>query len=93
MGILKRKSVAKQAISTSKDRNSSFEPVLISKHQTRISGLDNKIISFYAKGQTTNEVIETIKGIYDVTISSSLSLMTTLLGIIGSWVASTLQSI
>ncbi|WP_299185128.1 transposase [uncultured Psychrobacter sp.] len=32
-------------ISTPIDRNSSFEPVLVSKHQTRISGLDDKIIS------------------------------------------------
>ena len=32
-------------ISTPRDRNSSFEPVLVSKHQTRISGLDDKIIS------------------------------------------------
>ena len=36
-------------ISTPRDRDSSFEPVLVSKHQTRISGLDDKIISFYAK--------------------------------------------
>lgn len=28
-------------ISTPRDRNSSFEPVLVSKHQTRISGLDS----------------------------------------------------
>ena len=31
-----------------------------------------KIISFYAKGQTTTEIVETIKDIYDVDISSSL---------------------
>ena len=53
-------------ISTPRDRDSSFEPVLVSKHQTRISGLDDKIISFYAKGQTTTEIVETIKDIYDV---------------------------
>lgn len=59
-------------ISTPRDRDSSFEPVLVSKHQTRISGLDDKIISFYAKGQTTTEIVESIKDIYDVDISSSL---------------------
>ena len=52
--------------------DSSFEPVLVAKHQSRISGLDDKIISFYAKGQTTTEIVETIKDIYDVDISSSL---------------------
>ena len=59
-------------ISTPRDRDSSFEPVIISKHQTRISGLDDKIIFFYAKGQTTTEIVETIKELYDVDISSSL---------------------
>ena len=59
-------------ISTPRDHDSSFEPVLVSKHQSRISGLDDKIISFYAKGQITTEIVETIKNIYDVNISSSL---------------------
>ena len=59
-------------IITPRDRDSSFEPVLVSKRQTRISGLDDKIISFYAKGQTTNEIVDSIKELYDVDISSSL---------------------
>ena len=59
-------------ISTPRDRGGSFKPVLVSKHQTRITGLDDKIIFFYAKGQTTTEIVETIKELYDVDISSSL---------------------
>ena len=59
-------------ISTPRDRYGAFEPTLVCKHQTRISGLDDKIIFFYAKGQTTTEIVETIKDIYDVDISSSL---------------------
>ncbi|WP_201617664.1 transposase, partial [Psychrobacter immobilis] len=59
-------------ISTPRDRDGDFEPALVRKHQTRISGLDDKIIMFYAKGQTTTEIVETIKDIYDVDISSSL---------------------
>nr|WP_276509895.1 transposase [Psychrobacter cibarius] len=59
-------------ICTPRDRGDSFEPVLVSKHQIRISGLDDKIIFFYAKGQTTAEIVETIKELYDVDISSSL---------------------
>nr|WP_265089690.1 transposase [Psychrobacter okhotskensis] len=38
-------------ISTPRDRGGSFEPVLVSKHQTRISSLDDKIIFLYSKGQ------------------------------------------
>ena len=59
-------------ISTPRDREGSFNPVLVGKHQTRITGLDDKIISFYAKGQTTTEIVESIKDIYDVDISTSL---------------------
>ena len=59
-------------ISTPRDRDGDFEPALVRKHQTRISGLDDKIISFYAKGQTTTEIVDTIKDIYDVDISSTL---------------------
>ena len=59
-------------ISTPRDREGSFDPVLVGKHQTRITGLDDKIIMFYAKGQTTTEIVESIKDIYDVNISTSL---------------------
>lgn len=59
-------------ISTPRDREGSFDPVLVGKHQTRITGLDDKIIMFYAKGQTTTEIVESIKDIYDVDISTSL---------------------
>ena len=59
-------------ISTPRDRDGAFEPALVRKHQTRISGLDDKIIFLYAKGQTTTEIVESIKELYDVDISSSL---------------------
>ena len=48
-------------ISTPRDRDSSFEPVLVSKHQTRISGLDDKIIFLYAKGHDPCRQICTVK--------------------------------
>ena len=35
-----------------RDREGSFEPQLISKHQTRWTGFDDKIISLYARGMT-----------------------------------------
>lgn len=35
-----------------RDRNGSFEPQLIPKHQTHRSGFDDKILSLYARGMT-----------------------------------------
>ena len=40
-------------IYTPRDRDSSFEPVLVSKHQTRISGLNDKIIFHYRLSLTS----------------------------------------
>lgn len=38
-----------------RDRQGSFEPQLIPKHQTRWSGFDDKILSLYARGMTGRE--------------------------------------
>ncbi len=40
-------------LSTPRDRDSSFEPVLVSKYQSRISGLDEKIIFHYRHSLTS----------------------------------------
>ena len=64
-------------ITTSRDKESSFEPVLASKHQSRINGLDEKIIFSYAKGQTTTEIVDTIKDLNDVTILNKMAEQTT----------------
>ncbi len=41
---------------TPRDRDGSFEPQLVKKNQTRITGMDNQILSLYAKGLTTVSV-------------------------------------
>jgi len=38
------------------DREGSFEPQLIQKHQTRWTGFDDKIISLYSRGMTVREI-------------------------------------
>ena len=40
-------------ISTPRDREGSFDPVLVGKHQTRITGLDDKIIFHYRLSLTS----------------------------------------
>lgn len=59
-------------IDTPRDRDSSFEPQLVKKNQTRITGIDEQILYFYAKGQSTNEISETIRDIYGVEVSDSV---------------------
>lgn len=55
-----------------RDRNSQFEPQLVKKNQTRFDGLDEKIISLYARGMTTREIQGHLEEIYGVDVSPSL---------------------
>ena len=55
-----------------RDRDSSFEPGIIPKGQTRFVGFDDKIISLYARGMTTREIQGHVEEIYGVEISPSL---------------------
>ena len=43
-------------IEVPRDRQGSFEPQLIPKHQTRWTGFDDKILSLYARGMTVREI-------------------------------------
>ena len=44
-------------IPTPRDRGSSFSPQIVSKGQTRISGMDDQILSLYAKGMSTRDIL------------------------------------
>ncbi|RJG51426.1 IS256 family transposase [Motilimonas pumila] len=59
-------------IETPRDRLSTFEPQLVKKQQTRFTSMDDKILSLYAKGMTTREIVETFKEMYDADVSPSL---------------------
>ncbi len=45
-------------LNTSRDRKNTFEPQLIKKNQTRITQMDSQILSLYAKGMTTREILK-----------------------------------
>jgi putative transposase len=55
-----------------RDRDSSFEPVIVPKGKTRFAGFDNNIISLYARGMTTREIQGHLEDIYGVEVSPSL---------------------
>lgn len=59
-------------IDVPRDRDSSFEPQLIKKHQTRLTSMDDKVHCLYAKGMTTREITATIKEMYDADVSPTL---------------------
>ncbi len=55
-----------------RDRNSTFEPLLIKKGQTRFDGFDDKIISMYARGMTVRNIQAHLKELYAVDVSPDL---------------------
>jgi putative transposase len=59
-------------IDVPRDRASEFEPQLVKKNQTRFDGLDEKIISLYARGMTLSEIQGHLEEIYGVEVSPSL---------------------
>lgn len=59
-------------IEVPRDRTGEFEPQLVKKGQTRFDGLDDKIISLYARGMTTREIQGHLEEVYGVEVSPSL---------------------
>jgi putative transposase len=55
-----------------RDRDSTFTPKIVSKHQTRLEGFDDKIIAMYARGMTTRDIQEQLEELYGVEVSASL---------------------
>ena len=55
-----------------RDRDSSFEPILIPKGQRRFPGFDEKVINLYARGLTNREIQGHLEDLYSVKISPTL---------------------
>lgn len=59
-------------IEVPRDRQSSFEPKIVPKGQTRFDGFDDLILSLYARGMTTREIQHHLEEIYQVEVSPAL---------------------
>ncbi len=54
-----------------RDRDSSFDPKIVPKHQRMSARIEQAIITMYSKGMTTRDIEETIKDIYGIEVSES----------------------
>jgi transposase-like protein len=59
-------------IATPRDRDGTFDPQLVGKHQRRLPGFDEKILALYAKGMTTRDIQEIVRELYGVDVSPTL---------------------
>lgn len=55
-------------IATPRDRHGSFEPKLVAKRQTRLAGLDDKILGLYAGGMTVRDISAHLSELYGTQI-------------------------
>lgn len=60
------------AIAVPRDREGSFEPRLIAKHERRFAGFDDKILALYARGLTVREIQAFLAEMYAVEVSPDL---------------------
>ena len=56
-------------IKTPRNRNSTFNPVIIEKGQTKLTGFEDKCIALYSKGMSLRDIEKTLKEIYGVKIN------------------------
>lgn len=83
-------------IAIPRDRNGEFEPQLVKKNETTLSGdIEEKIISMYAKGMTANDISSHIEDIYGLEVSDSLVSRVTdkILPVVKEWQQRPLESI
>ena len=64
-------SMGEAKINVPRDRDSSFNPMLIPKRGSMVDGIENVIVSMYAKGMSNSDIEEQIREIYDFEVSTS----------------------
>ena len=55
-----------------RDRNGDSEPRLIPKYQRNISGMEEKVISLYARGMSTRDIHDQLKDLYGIELSAEM---------------------
>lgn len=80
-------------IDVPRDRQGSFEPLLIPKHERRFTGFDDKIIAMYARGMTMREIQAFLEEQYGVEVSPELisTVTDSVMSEVGAWQARPLE--
>src|SRR5215212_9148453 len=78
-----------------RDRRASFDPQLIAKYQRRFPGFDDKVISMYARGMSTREIVGHLRELYGIEVSPDLISAVTdaVLDEIAAWQARPLEPV
>ena len=82
-------------LSIPRDRQATFDPQLIAKYQRRFPGFDDKIVSMYARGMSTREIVGHLRDLYGIEVSPDLISAVTdaVLDEIATWQARPLEPV
>jgi len=80
-------------IEVPRDRDGSFEPLLIPKHERRFTGFDDKIVAMYARGMTVREIQAFLAEQYGTEVSPEFisSVTDAVMAEVGAWQARPLE--
>jgi len=59
-------------IQVPRDRLGEFDPVIVKKRQTNVTGIEDQIIALYAKGVSTRDIQDHLQNLYGVEVSATL---------------------
>jgi len=66
-----KSSFGESEISVPRDREASFNPMIVTKRGNMVDGIENVIVSLYAKGMTNSDIEEQIREVYSFDVSTS----------------------
>ncbi|CAM4494733.1 IS256 family transposase [Paenibacillus phoenicis] len=61
-----------QEIRVPRDRNGEFEPMIVKKHQSNVTGIEEQIIAMYAKGVSTRDIQDHLAHLYGIDVSPTM---------------------
>ncbi|QHW35418.1 IS256 family transposase (plasmid) [Paenibacillus rhizovicinus] len=84
-----------QEILVPRDRLSEFEPLVVKKHQSNVTGIEDQIVALYAKGVSTRDIQDHLEQVYGIEVSPTLisNVTNKLLPLIKEWQSRPLQGV
>lgn len=64
--------IGQMTVDVPRDRSGTFDPQIVAKHQRRLAGFDEAVISLYGKGMTTGDIADHLAEVYDTSVSRDL---------------------
>ncbi|WP_188066755.1 IS256 family transposase [Brevibacillus brevis] len=82
-------------IQVPRDREGEFEPAIVKKHQSNVTGIEDQILAMYAKGVSTRDIQDHLQQLYGIDVSPTLisNVTNKIVPLIKEWQNRPLQSV